>query len=96
MKRDKGTGLRSPVRMPWWVSVIIAVCCHCGLKYLVPTLHPANPFLLKLAQAAPAFASIATIPLLLLAAKQLYDPNEPPENGTSGNENGDSEDGPKG
>lgn len=94
MKRDKGTGPWPSVRMPWWVSVLLAVCCYCGLKYLVPALHPASPFLQKLALAAPSFAPIVTIPLLLLAAKQLYDPNEPPENAKPGDRDGDQENGP--
>jgi hypothetical protein len=80
--------------MPWWVSVLLAVCCYCGLKYLVPDLHPASPFLQKLAEAAPAFAPIVTIPLLLLAAKQLYDTSDPPGNDKPGDRPGVSEDGP--
>lgn len=94
MKKDKSTRLRSPVRITWWVSVIIAVCCYCGLKYLVPALHPASPFLQKLALAAPSFAPIITIPLLLLAAKQLYDTNEPPGNDKAGDRDDDQENGP--
>jgi hypothetical protein len=96
MKRREGTGPWPPVRSPWWVSILLAVCCYCGLKYAVPLLHPASPFLQKLALAAPSFAPIVTIPLLLLAAKQLYDTNDPPENNTPGDRDGDPENGPEG
>ncbi len=96
MKGAKGTRAWSPVRMPWWGSVVLAVCCYCGLKYLVPALHPSSPFLQKLAEAAPSFAPIVTIPLLLLAAKQLYDTGEPPKNDKPGDRDGNPEDGPTG
>ncbi len=51
----------------------MAIVSYCTLKYLVPELHPTNPTLQKLTQAAPTFAPLVTIPFLLLAAKQLYD-----------------------
>jgi hypothetical protein len=59
--------------IPWWVSVLMAIGSYCSLKYIVPELHLENPTLQKLSQAAPSFAPLATIPFLLLAAKQLYD-----------------------
>lgn len=60
-------------RFPWWGSVLLAIVCYCILKYLVPQFQPAHPALAKLVHAAPFFAPIVAIPLLLLAAKQLYD-----------------------
>jgi hypothetical protein len=59
--------------MPWWVSVFLAIGSYCSLKFVVPELDLTHPTLQKLAQAAPAFAPLSTIPFLLLAAKQLYD-----------------------
>jgi hypothetical protein len=70
---------RLTIRTPWWVSVLLAVICYCTLKYLIPQLQPTTPALAKLIQAAPSFAPIVTIPLLLLAAKQLYDTDKPEE-----------------
>ena len=64
---------KTPIRMPWWVSVLLAIMSYCSLKYLVPELHLPNPTLEKLSHAAPSFAPLAAIPFLLLAAKQLYD-----------------------
>ena len=65
--------LKSAYRVPWWVSVLMAIGSYCCLKYIVPELHLDNPALQKLSQAAPSFAPLVTIPFLLLAAKQLYD-----------------------
>ncbi|MGB3212096.1 MAG: hypothetical protein WBB19_15435 [Desulforhopalus sp.] len=62
-----------PQRMPWWMSVLLAIVSYCCLKYLVPELQLQHPTLQKLSQAAPTFAPLVTIPFLLLAAKQLYD-----------------------
>lgn len=73
MKGEQSAGSWFHFRTPWWVSVLLAILCYCTLKYLVPQLQPTSPGLAKLIQAAPSFAPIVTIPLLLLAAKQLYD-----------------------
>lgn len=73
---DKG---RYALHTRWWVSVLLAIVCYSTLKYLVPELQSANPTLEKLIEAAPYFAPIVTIPLLLLAAKQLYDTDRPGE-----------------
>lgn len=64
---------KAPIRVPWWVSVLLAIASYCTLKFAVPELPLTNVTLQKLAQAAPTFAPLATIPFLLLAAKQLYD-----------------------
>ena len=64
---------KTVVRVPWWVSVLMAIVSYCGLKFLLPELRLQNPTLQKLSQAAPSFAPLVTIPFLLLAAKQLYD-----------------------
>lgn len=69
-------------RIPWWVSILLAIGSYCTLKYIIPELTMPNPTLQKLAQAAPTFAPLATIPFLLLAAKQLYDTDiedDPPD-----------------
>jgi hypothetical protein len=63
--------------MPWWVSVLLAAASYYTLKYLVPQLQVKNPILEQVIAAAPSFAPIVTIPLLLLAAAQLYDTDEP-------------------
>ena len=60
-------------RLPWWVSILMAIGSYCTLKFIIPDLQLTNPAWQKLAQAAPTFAPLVTIPFLLLAAKQLYD-----------------------
>ncbi|MDK9705992.1 MAG: hypothetical protein OEL83_02975 [Desulforhopalus sp.] len=79
--RDKQSGgsARSR-RLPWWLSVLLAAGVYCGLKYGAPAIHSANPFIQQLLDAGPFFAPILAIPLLLLAAKQLYD-TDPPQGG---------------
>ena len=64
---------KSTQRIPWWVNVLLATGSYCTLKYVVPEINLAHPTWQKLAQAAPTFAPLTTIPFLLLAAKQLYD-----------------------
>lgn len=86
MKERRPAKSRFAIRTPWWLSVLLAVICYCTLKYLVPQLQPTSPALAKLFQAAPSFAPIVAIPLLLLAAKQLYDTDDP------GEKNSDQED----
>ncbi|NOR25816.1 MAG: hypothetical protein GQ542_15795 [Desulforhopalus sp.] len=73
MESSESATPKTPTRMPWWVSVLLAIVSYCSLKFLVPELHLQNPTLQKLSQAAPSFAPLVTIPFLLLAAKQLYD-----------------------
>lgn len=76
MEDKKSTELPLPKpqkRVPWWISVLLAIGSYCTLKFVVPELPLTNITLQKLAQAAPSFAPLATIPFLLLAAKQLYD-----------------------
>jgi hypothetical protein len=64
---------KKPRHIPWWASALLAATVYCGLTYGAPTMHSANPLLQQLIEAAPFFAPILTIPLLLLSAKQLYD-----------------------
>ncbi|MCP4341674.1 MAG: hypothetical protein GY799_23030 [Desulfobulbaceae bacterium] len=75
--KDKESSDSAPpkpaTRVPWWVSVLMAIGSYCCLKFIVPGLHLEDPTLQKLSQAAPSFAPLVTIPFLLLAAKQLYD-----------------------
>lgn len=77
MSKNRSAGGGKVVRFPWWASVLLAVVCYCTLKYLLPQFQPADPALARLVHAAPFFAPIVTIPLLLLAAKQLYDSATP-------------------
>lgn len=75
--------------MPWWVSVLLAATVYCGLTYGAPAMHSANPLFQQLIEAAPFFAPILAIPLLLLSAKQLYDgvpPATPEDEDTSTDE----------
>lgn len=60
-------------RMPWWSSLLLAICSYIFFKYAAPTLNLQHPVLQELCKASPTFAPIITIPFLLLAAKQLYD-----------------------
>ena len=74
MSKERSTGSAGGAfRFPWWGSILLAVVSYCALRYLVPLLQPAHPPLARLVDAAPFFAPIVAIPLLLLAAKQLYD-----------------------
>lgn len=77
MSENRDSKGRYVLHTCWWVSVLLAIACYSTLKYLVPELQSANPTLDKLIEAAPSFAPIITIPLLLLAAKQLYDTDRP-------------------
>lgn len=74
MESSESASPKTPTRrIPWWVSILMAIGSYCCLKYIVPELHLENPTLEKLSKAAPSFAPLVTIPFLLLAAKQLYD-----------------------
>jgi hypothetical protein len=68
--------------MPWWLSVVLAIASYLALKYLAPTLAVSAGFG-HLAGMLPQGAPIAAMGFLLLAAIQLYDgddvPEEPPE-----------------
>lgn len=70
---------------PWWVSILAAIAVYCGLKYLLPGLHPKSEGLRIFFELGPTAAPVATIPFLLLAAKQLYD-TVPEEEENSGEE----------
>jgi hypothetical protein len=80
MKEMEPNSFAVPRRTPWWVSVLLAICSYCALKYIVPELQPTSPVLQKMIQAAPQFAPLVTIPFLLLEAKQLYDSDLPDKN----------------
>ncbi len=58
---------------PWWLTLLAAALGYSLLRYLLPTLQPADPRLEKICAIAPDLAPLVAIPLLLLAAKQLYD-----------------------
>jgi hypothetical protein len=63
--------------IPWWLSVIGAIATYCSLKYLFPEIKVTNATLQQFFQLGPNLAPVFTIPLLLLAAKQLYDKDLP-------------------
>ncbi len=67
-------------RIPWWVSIVCAIGTYCSLKYIVPEIQTTNETLSNLFEMGPIAAPVLTIPLLLLAAKQLYDTDLPEEN----------------
>lgn len=64
------------LRIPWWVSVLLAVASYLCLKYFIPQLQFTNKTLHNFAQAAPGLAPIAAIVFLLLAATRLYDTDD--------------------
>ncbi len=72
-KSTESPSSKKPFRIPWWINILLAIGSYCSLKYFVPEIRFTHPALQGLVQAAPAFAPLATIPFLLLAAKQLYD-----------------------
>ena len=60
-------------RLPWWGYLLLAIVVYCSLKYGMAGFTPEHALLRQLVEAAPVFAPILTIPLLLYAAKRLYD-----------------------
>lgn len=91
MSPSRATG--GKFRFPWWGSILLAVLCYCLLRYVVPEFQPANPLLARLVHAAPFFAPIVAIPLLLLAAKQLYDADKGENNDAEAEDDGKGHDG---
>jgi len=74
----------SYLRIPWWVSILLAIISYYFLNYLAPQLQFTSKTLQNFASAAPGLAPIAAIVFLLLAAFRLYDkdgeePAEEPE-----------------
>lgn len=65
-------------RLPWWLSICLAVASYLGLKYLLPNLALSFPVLQPLAGFLPKVAPLAAIGFLLLAAVQLYADEEEP------------------
>jgi len=66
-------------RLPWWSFILLAIVVYCSLKYGLAGFTPEHALLRQLIEAAPVFAPILTIPLLLYAAKRLYDDTDPEE-----------------
>ena len=60
-------------RLPWWGFILLAIVVYCSLKYGLGGFSPEHALLRQLVDAAPLFAPILTIPLLLYGAKRLYD-----------------------
>ena len=73
----------SPVKksgsIPWWLTIICATLVYCSCKYVIPQLTPESESLKDFFLMVPDLAPVLTIPLLLLAAKQLYDVELEPE-----------------
>lgn len=69
--------LQKSSTFPWWGTILSAIFAYCLLKYGFPRIPSENESLARLFQMGPMIAPVVTIPLLLLAAKQLYD--IPPE-----------------
>ncbi len=65
-------------RLPWWGYILLAMVVYCSLKYGLAGFSPKHALFRQLVEAAPLFAPILTIPLLLYGAKRLYD-NDPEE-----------------
>ena len=98
MKKEQSTekiSAKSPNRVPWWVSVLMAIGSYCLLKFVIPNLHPTNAAFQKLSQIAPTFAPITAILFLLLAAKQLYDIDADTSNRENGNPDSSQEEKPE-
>ncbi len=67
-------------RIPWWISILLAVLFYCGLKYLAPQLHTSSTFLNNLLALAPKAAPVAAMVFLLYGAVRLYDFDEKEDN----------------
>lgn len=59
-------------RLPWWISVLIAVFAYGGLKYVIPSLRTENVFLNRLGEVGPTFAPLVALLFLLPAPFSLY------------------------
>ena len=70
MKKTSG---HSWLFWPWWVSALLAAAVYSFLTYFAPEIKTTHEGLRNLLIAAPKFAPVLTIPLLLLAATQLYE-----------------------
>ena len=66
----------SYLRIPWWMSILLAIISYYCLKYLAPQLQFTSKTLQNFAVAAPGLAPIAAVVFLLLAAFRLYDKDE--------------------
>ncbi|OEU49450.1 MAG: hypothetical protein BA862_12210 [Desulfobulbaceae bacterium S3730MH12] len=73
MKKNCYSPVPHFLRIPWWLSVLLAIFSYCVLKYFAPQLQLSNETLQNMAMAAPGLAPIAAILFLLLAAIRLYD-----------------------
>ncbi len=63
-------------KTPWWLTVSTAFLCYYLLKYFIPTIPFKGVVVKQMAQAAPDIAPIVAIILLLIGAKQLYEPTD--------------------
>lgn len=72
-KNEPPQATHSFLRIPWWVSILLAIASYYCLKYLAPQLQFTNETLQNFAAAAPGLAPIAAAVFLLIAAFRLYD-----------------------
>ena len=63
-------------RIPWWLSILLAILFYCGLKYLAPQLHTSSTFLNNFLALAPKAAPAVAMVFLLYGAVRLYDFDE--------------------
>jgi len=73
------SGSYKPPLCPWWGTILCGIAAYCFLRYWAPQLATGNVNFDRLLAQGPSLAPIVTIPLLLLAAKQLYDIPARPE-----------------
>jgi restriction system protein len=67
MARKDESALNLLVRLPWWVSVILAGVAYVLLKYLIPTIPFENMVFQALSRAAPVVAPWVSLVLLIPA-----------------------------
>jgi hypothetical protein len=72
MVRRNNTILDLVFRLPWWMSVLIALFAYGGLKYVIPSLRTENIFLSRLGEIGPTFAPLVALLFLLPAPFSLY------------------------
>lgn len=64
-------------RFPWYGTVLLAIIVYSAIKYGLPQMIEVEE---SLEEFITLFAPLSAMGLLLLAAKQLYDDENPKEN----------------
>lgn len=67
MARKDESAFNLLVRLPWWVSVILATGAYVLLKYLIPAIHFENMVFQAISRAAPVIALWVSLVLLIPA-----------------------------